>query len=101
MTTINVGIIGAGNMGRTHANILKEDERVKIVGITDVVSAKAQELAESLGARAFPDVDALLDSGVEAVYVATPNTRHVPAALVALAKNIHVFSEKPMATSME
>jgi myo-inositol 2-dehydrogenase/D-chiro-inositol 1-dehydrogenase len=101
MTTINVGIIGAGNMGRTHANILKQDERIKVLGVTDVVSAKAEELAESLGARAFPDVDALLNGEVEAVYVTTPNTRHVPATLAALEKNIHVFCEKPMATSVE
>src|SRR5205085_413848 len=42
----------------------------------------------------------LLDSGVNAVYVTTPNTQHAPTVLAALARNVHVFSEKPMATSL-
>lgn len=99
--TVKLGIIGAGNMGRTHANILKEMEHVEIVGVTDIVSAKAQELAESVGCKAFHDVEALLAADVEAVYVTTPNTQHGPATLAALEKNIHVFCEKPMATSLQ
>ena len=98
---LRVGIIGAGHMGRTHADILKEDERVQIAGVTDVVPAKAQALAEAVASRAFPDVKALLGADLQAVYVTTPNTRHVPATLAALGENIHVFCEKPMATSLE
>jgi len=99
--TINIGIIGAGNMARTHADIIKEDNRVKIVGVTDIVPAKARDLAESVGGRAFESLDALLNAGVQAVYVTTPNTKHVPATLAALGRDIHVFCEKPMATSFE
>jgi myo-inositol 2-dehydrogenase/D-chiro-inositol 1-dehydrogenase len=98
--TIKVGIIGAGNMGRTHADILEEDERVEIVGVTDIVPARARKLAESVGGRAFQIVEALLDA-VEAIYVTTPNTQHVPDTLAALERDIHVFCEKPMATSLE
>ncbi len=98
---IRVGIIGAGNMGRTHADILAEDARVRIVATTDVVAAKAENLAEFLGCQAFASVEALLDADVEVVYITTPNTQHVPATLAALEKNIHVFCEKPMATSLE
>jgi myo-inositol 2-dehydrogenase/D-chiro-inositol 1-dehydrogenase len=97
---LRVGIIGAGNMGRVHAENLKHDERVQIVAICDVMLARAEELAAALGARAVPTVEALLDADVQAVYVTTPNTRHVPATLAALEKNIHVFCEKPMATSL-
>lgn len=99
--TLKVGIIGAGNMGRTHVENLKQDPRVQIAGVTDVVLARAQDLAGPVGATAFPTVEALLDAGVQAVYVTTPNTRHVPATLAALARNVHVFSEKPMATSLD
>jgi myo-inositol 2-dehydrogenase/D-chiro-inositol 1-dehydrogenase len=98
---VRVGIIGAGNMGRTHADILKEDGRVKLVGVTDIAADKAEALAAAMGGKAFASVEALLDSGVDAVYVTTPNTRHVPATLAALQRGIHVFCEKPMATSLE
>jgi myo-inositol 2-dehydrogenase/D-chiro-inositol 1-dehydrogenase len=99
--TVKVGIIGAGNMGRIHADVLKEDERVRLAGVTDIVPAKAQALAEAMGGKVFVSVEALLDAGVDAVYVTTPNTRHVPATLAALQRDIHVFCEKPMATSLE
>ena len=97
--TIKLGIIGAGNMGQTHARVLGADKRVQIVGIADVVCEKADALARETNSRAFASVDALFDAGVDAVYVATPNTKHAPAVLAALARNVHVFSEKPMATT--
>lgn len=99
--TIKTGIIGAGNMGRRHATILKDDDRVEIIGITDIVAAKARELAKIVDSRAFETVEALLDADIAAVYVTTPNTQHVSAAFAALDQGIHVFSEKPMATSLE
>ncbi|MDI7277697.1 MAG: Gfo/Idh/MocA family oxidoreductase, partial [Anaerolineae bacterium] len=97
---VNVGIIGAGNMGRTHAVNLKADRRAKIAGVTDTLQPRAQALAEAVGARAFPSVEDLLGADVEAVYITTPNTRHKDAALAALQRGIHVFCEKPMATSL-
>lgn len=99
--TVKVGIIGAGNMGRCHADVLKGDRRVQIVGVTDLVAGKAETLAAEVGGKTFASVEALLDSGVDAVYVTTPNTKHVPATLAALERNVHVFCEKPMATSLE
>jgi myo-inositol 2-dehydrogenase/D-chiro-inositol 1-dehydrogenase len=99
--TVRVGIVGAGNMGRTHAQNLLQDERVDILGIADLVPARAQELADSADCAVFENVDQLLADGVDAIYVTTPNTRHVPATLAALERNVHVFCEKPMATSLE
>ena len=97
---IKVGIVGAGGMGATHARNLKADPRVQLSAIADMIPAKADALAAETGARAFGSVAALLDSGVDAMYVTTPNTQHAPAVLAALARGVHVFSEKPMATSL-
>ena len=97
---VKVGIVGGGNMGATHARDLLADARVQIVGVADVVPAKAEALARETGSRAFETVEALLDAGVAALYVTTPNTQHPPAVLAALARDVHVFSEKPMATSL-
>ena len=99
--TVRIGIVGAGHMGRTHAKILKQDERVKIVGVTDTVGSKAEELALDVGGRPFQSAKELLDTEIGAVYVTTPNTKHLEVVLAALERNIHVFSEKPMATSLQ
>lgn len=96
-----VGILGAGFIGRIHALNVRTDERVVIVGIADVVPQAAARLAAEVGTRALPDLDALLEAGVEALYVTTPNTQHVQPVLQALRAGVHVFSEKPMATSLE
>jgi myo-inositol 2-dehydrogenase/D-chiro-inositol 1-dehydrogenase len=98
--TVQIGIVGAGGMGATHARNLLADQRVRIAGIADLVPAKAESLARECSAQAFDSVAALLDSGVNAVYVTTPNTQHAPTVLAALERNIHVFCEKPMATSL-
>ena len=97
---LTLGIIGAGHMGTLHARNLLADGRIHIVGVTDVVQDRAEELARLCQGRAFPNVDTLLDAGVEAVYVCTPNTLHTEAVLAALQRHVHVFSEKPMATTL-
>lgn len=97
---VKVGILGAGFIGRIHALNLRADPRVELVGVADVVPQAAQKLAAEVGTRPLPSLDALLDADIEAVYVTTPNTLHVDPVLRALRERVHVFSEKPMATSL-
>ena len=97
---LTLGIIGAGHMGTLHAQNLMTDERIHLVGVTDVDGDRAETLARLVKGRAFSSVEALLDTGVQAVYVCTPNTLHTAAVLAALQRHVHVFSEKPMATTL-
>jgi len=98
--SVNIGIIGCGYMGGVHARNLGNDPRVKLVGVADVAASRAADLARSSGAQAFASAAELLDAGVDAVYVTTPNALHTEAVLQALANGAHVFSEKPMATQL-
>lgn len=97
---LRVGILGAGFIGRIHALNLRRDERVDLIGIADALPEAAARLAAEVGARPLASLDALLDAGAEAVYVTTPNTHHVEPVVRALRHGVHVFSEKPMATSL-
>ncbi|MHB8732161.1 MAG: Gfo/Idh/MocA family protein [bacterium] len=99
--TVKVGILGAGFIGRLHALNLKGDARVSLVGVADAVPAAAARLAAEAQTAPLPDLAALLDAGADAVYVTTPNTHHVEPVLSLLAHGAHVFSEKPMATSLD
>ena len=98
--TVRVGIVGCGHMGTIHGRILAEDQRVEIVGVTDVRHKAAEGLATKLGCGVFPDLAALLDQYPDAVYVTTPNTLHREPVLQALRAGCHVFCEKPMATGL-
>jgi myo-inositol 2-dehydrogenase/D-chiro-inositol 1-dehydrogenase len=99
--TINVGILGAGYIGGVHARNLRRDDRVRLVGIADVRPDAAQKLAAEVGARPLPDLEAVLHEGAQALYVTTPNAHHVAPVVKALGAGVHVFSEKPMATTLE
>jgi myo-inositol 2-dehydrogenase / D-chiro-inositol 1-dehydrogenase len=97
---LKLGIIGAGYVGTLHAKNLMADGRVQVLGVADVVESKAEVLARLVEGCTFPSAEALFDAGIEAVYVCTPNTLHTDAVLAALKRNLHVFSEKPMATTL-
>ncbi len=97
---VNVGLIGAGTMGRRHLQALAADRRVSLVGVADAVEPAAREAAAGVGARPCKDLAGLADLGVDAVFVTLPNVHHAPVVLEALDRGLHVFSEKPMATSL-
>ncbi|MGQ0570911.1 MAG: Gfo/Idh/MocA family protein [Armatimonadota bacterium] len=99
--SVKVGILGAGFIGRIHALNLKRDSRVEIVGIADVAPAAAARLAGEVGSRALDGLPALIDAGAQAVFICTPNSQHVEPVVAALSAGLHVFSEKPMATSLD
>lgn len=102
MSKVEVGILGAGGIAKVHAAILKKDDRVAITGIGDIFEEKAKLLADEVGnAKVVKSVEDLFDLGVDAVYVTTPNTLHVEPVIKCLENNTHVFSEKPMATSLD
>jgi myo-inositol 2-dehydrogenase/D-chiro-inositol 1-dehydrogenase len=100
MTKINIGIIGAGYIGGVHAGILARDERVAITAIHDIDITRAEQLARSCGAIVASNSSTLI-SECDAVYITTPNTKHVDLTIEALRAGKHVFCEKPMATSVD
>jgi myo-inositol 2-dehydrogenase/D-chiro-inositol 1-dehydrogenase len=102
MSKVKIGILGAGGIAKVHTSILNRDERVEIIGVADISEERAISLANEAGnAKAVKSITDLFNLGVDAVYVTTPNTLHVEPVLKCLENNIHVFSEKPMATSLD
>ncbi len=98
--TLRVGILGAGHMGRTHAELLARDGRVRITGVADADDARARQLASALGTTACRDHEALLKIGIDLLVVTTPNRFHAEASLAALGRGVGVLCEKPMAISL-
>jgi predicted dehydrogenase len=61
-------------------------------------AAKAREFCASRGAQPFSDLQSFLaDPELEAVYVATPNGRHVEDVLSCAGAGKHVLCDKPLA----
>lgn len=99
----NVGIIGLGRMGKLHMmNCLHIDD-VKVVAAADP-SKKALHKAKSLGiSKLYPNYYDLLNhsSNIDAVVMSLPNFLHFGAIQLALEAGLNVFTEKPMACTVE
>jgi myo-inositol 2-dehydrogenase/D-chiro-inositol 1-dehydrogenase len=95
-----VALVGAGNVAQRHARVLAGFDDVRLVGVTDVVAEAAARLADHHGARAFPDVPALLTADLDAVYVCVPPFAHGPAEAAVLSAGLALFVEKPLAADL-
>lgn len=100
MSVCRMGLIGAGNVAQRHARVLSGFADVRLIGVTDVVPASAERLAEGAGARAFPDAASLLTAGLDAVYVCVPPFAHGPAEQAVLDAGLPLFVEKPIAVDL-
>lgn len=99
---IRVGIIGPGGMGMNHVKNLAKRDDVEIVSICDVdtnrMAAAADHVEQETGKRPTSAVYMqmlLFDSSIDAVFIATPDHWHAPAAIQALNSGKHVYVEKP------
>jgi predicted dehydrogenase len=106
MSTIGVGLIGTGYMGKAHAlawngvrPVFGDGPRPRLVHLAEVSQELAEQKAAAFGfERATADWRVLIDDPeVEVVSVTTPNQFHAEMAIAALEAGKHVWCEKPMA----
>lgn len=98
MSKFGVTIIGAGHMGRIHADGWRLVEDARIVSVVDMNAALAHEMAAQHGARVVADVaEAIADPAVNVVSICTPTFLHPQLALLAAQHGKHVLCEKPIA----
>jgi predicted dehydrogenase len=92
MQQLGVGIVGAGIMGRAHANILADHPATRVAAVTSRTLESADKLAGEYGARVHPDVAGLVtDPAVDIVVVATPDHLHADTVCAAADAGRHVL----------
>ncbi len=97
---IRTAVIGVGSMGRHHARVYREMDGAELVGVYDADEYQAAAVATAHGTYSFETVEELLSSGVDAVSIAVPTSRHAEVAIRAMEAGIHVLVEKPIAGSL-
>lgn len=104
--TLKVGIVGVGNIGSIHAGVYKENPKVQIVAVCDIVKEKADAAAEKFGGKAFYSVQEMLASGIhlDACSMATKGEEnggeHFTPTMELLEAGIPVLGEKPISNSI-
>lgn len=99
---IPVAIIGPGGMGMNHTNQLAANPAVRIAYVCDVDEQRAGRAADTVtklsgvAPKVVKDLRQVLDDKqVRAVWIATPDHWHAPAAILAANAGKHVYVEKP------
>jgi UDP-N-acetylglucosamine 3-dehydrogenase len=102
---IRTAIIGAGNIGKTHARVYKANPLAELAAICDMDRARADAAAKEFGVTAYYAVEDLLRvEQLDMVSVATAGTEngshHYQPAMQALAAGKHVLVEKPISNNL-
>ncbi|HEY9078188.1 MAG TPA: inositol 2-dehydrogenase [Anaerolineaceae bacterium] len=101
---LKVGIIGAGRIGKVHAeNLAFRVPEAQIVAIADPRLEAAQDVAARCGIpQATSDYQAILaDRQIEAVLICSSTDTHAQIIEEATAVKKHIFCEKPIAHSLK
>ncbi|MDR3724629.1 MAG: Gfo/Idh/MocA family oxidoreductase [Terracidiphilus sp.] len=101
MSTIRIGVIGSGFMGRTNAEtITRYLKNAKLVAITG--GSRAAGLAAEYRVEHEPSVESLVGrKDIDAVFISTPHAAHADEAVAAVQAGKHILLDKPMATTVE
>ncbi|MDZ7741747.1 MAG: Gfo/Idh/MocA family oxidoreductase [Bacteroidota bacterium] len=95
---LNIGVLGAGHLGKIHIKCIKAIDNYKLLGFYDPDMENAKKVEEEHGIKRFDSLDELIDA-VDVVDIVTPTVSHFDCASRALKKFKHVFIEKPIVTT--
>lgn len=102
MRKFNIAIIGAGNIGRVHAQAIAAIPAAELVAIYDTRAESAQQLAREFSTQATSQLaDILKNPMVDIVTICTPSGTHAEIAVPAAFQGKHLFVEKPMDITLE
>jgi predicted dehydrogenase len=99
MEELKVGVIGTGHLGKLHTKIFKSVKNCELVGIYDSNSRQVKSVSEEFDIPASESLEGLLEK-VDAVSIAATTSAHFEIAKKCFEKDVHVFIEKPITTTI-
>ncbi len=99
---VKVGIVGLGRWARVLARAAVRSERIKIAACFSRTEDKRTAFARETGVPAVAELSAMLrDPEIKGVILTVPNEQHLPVALEVARAGKHVYTEKPIASTLE
>jgi predicted dehydrogenase len=102
MRKIRTAVIGAGFMGKVHAEAIRRLGNVEIAAVCGIDDKEATAFGQSVSVeRTTSDYRTIVeDPTIEALHICTPNNLHYPIAMAAMKAGKHVLCEKPLTTTV-
>ena len=105
MTTpfpIKVGIVGLGRWAKVLTRAAAKSGKIRIVAGYSRSADTRAAFAKEMGVPAAPDMQTLLaDPAIKGVILTVPNEQHLPLAEQVARAGKHVYTEKPIAHTLE
>ncbi|MDG6881413.1 Glycerol-3-phosphate cytidylyltransferase [Phocoenobacter uteri] len=97
LNEINIGVIGTGRIANRFVSSI--DEHCNVI-VKSAFSRNIQNVNDFITRNGisygFDDIDKFLNSGIDAVYIASPHQTHFEYAKKCILSNKHVLCEKPV-----
>ncbi len=97
---MKIALVGAGRIGRLHAELLASTPGVDELVVADVATERARQVAAAVGARAADTIEEALD-GTDATVIAAATDAHADLTLASIDRGHPTFCEKPLAVDLE
>jgi len=95
---IRVGVVGVGSLGQWHARVYSELPGAELVGVYDLNTRRAQDIADKYKTKVFNDFNELA-SQIEAASIVVPADKHHLVAMQMIARGVNLLVEKPIAVT--
>ena len=104
MSKVRIGLAGLGRLGKEYAqNIQYKSPNAKLIAVCSLVKDELEYARGQLGVElCFSSFEEMVEkSNLDAVAILTPTKYHAQQIIFSLKNGLHVFSEKPLAISLE
>ena len=99
---VKVGIVGLGRWARVLTHAAARSDRIKVAACFSRTEDKRAAFARETGVPAVADLASMLrDPEIKGVILTVPNEQHLPVALEVARAGKHVYTEKPIASTLE
>ncbi len=99
---IHIGIVGGGNISRTHARAARAIPGVAIAAAYGTNVDKVARLCQTYGGTPYQDLDTFLKHRpMDLVVIGSPSGLHATHGIAAARRGLHVLTEKPIDASKQ
>jgi predicted dehydrogenase len=99
---VKVGIVGLGRWAKVLARAAAKSDQLQIAAGYSRSDENRQSFTRQFDIPCLPSLEAMLaDSGLAGVILTVPNEQHLPLAIEVAKAGKHVYTEKPIASTVE